>query len=141
LFGKVGRPADYSSKKRSLYLQMPRLRTIATALTIPCAVLPIIIAVTGIIFHASCPVFFKGDILVFLPVAVFYGWGILLNYHLHKNIFPLFLLALSLGLMAACWYLQLHNGAFATTLMSFIFTSVANQYLVNEKKECTTCKI
>lgn len=111
-------------------------RKIALLITIPCAILPIIMAASLLMTNNDAPQLFSGDKWLALPVYLFYVAGLYFSYRLHRKLWPftlfiihiLFLLAVQEGL----W----KTGMPYLAIFSILITSVVNQYLRTGSPAC-----
>jgi hypothetical protein len=117
------------------------LRKAALLLTIPCAILPIMMSAAGMMYAGREPVFFRYDGVIFGAVYLLYGYGLVLSWKLHRHWLPPLVFA---GHLAALLYFALIDpvewiGYF--TVFSIMVASIINQFFRVGRIDCDTCGI
>lgn len=113
------------------------LKKLALGLTIPCAILPILMSVYGIINLPIAPLLFKYDFLII--IISFYTWGLILSFAKHKKILPF--------LFFTCSMISVINFLFSLnaeiwvplSIVTIIASSVSNQYFRIDTEDCVIC--
>lgn len=118
------------------------LKKMALLFTIPCAILPILIATSGLMSVPFSPLFFKYDFIIFTGLYCVYSYGLLLSWYLHRR--PLPFLIFTLHLIALISYIFFSQAGWLgyAALISIMATSISNQYFRAgsfDCKECNTC--
>jgi hypothetical protein len=114
-------------------------RKVALLLTIPCAILPMMMASAGLMSIPFEPMFFRYDWLLWLSVYGIYASGLYFSWQHHKKFIPGILFLLHVACL--CFYLcagQMDLFGY-TTILSIIITSVFNQYFRVGSLECEVC--
>ncbi|HVM88817.1 MAG TPA: MerC domain-containing protein [Puia sp.] len=121
------------------YLEKNWFRKISLLITIPCAILPMLMAVSGLMTAFSSPLFFKHDYLLFAAVYLVYASGLYFSWQAHKKIYPILIfLAHLAGVFIA---IKEPNSAWLPyfAIITLILTSVVNQYYRVGSFECKDC--
>lgn len=122
------------------YTEKKLARKIAMLVTIPCAILPILVATAGIMSIPFSPLFFHHDYLLFGGIYAVYFFGLFLSWQTHKKwiSFALFLVHLS-SVFVFIFDDQAEWLAYVS-ITSIMATSISNQYFrigsVACDKEC-----
>jgi prepilin signal peptidase PulO-like enzyme (type II secretory pathway) len=115
------------------------IRKIALLLTIPCAILPVIMATGGMMTAFNEPTLFKNDFILFGIVYLVYVYGIGLSWKIHRKIVPSAILLLH---FASLFYYSVINPleylGYAA-VVSIMATSIVNQYYRVGSFECNEC--
>lgn len=115
------------------------LRKIAMLLTIPCAILLIMVASAGVMSIPFKPLFFENDFVLFGIVYLLYGYGLFLSFKVHRNLMP-FLFFIS-HIAVILIYIFQRQAAWIgyVSIISIMLTSVSNQYYRTGSIECKDC--
>jgi hypothetical protein len=117
------------------------LRKLAMLLTIPCAILPMLIACSGLMVAWSSPLLFDGDFILFGSAYLLYFYGLLLSLRRHRNPKPLSLALLHLAFLAIYLLAEQPEWSGYLCVLSLMLTSVVNQYYRNEVTGCVICEV
>jgi hypothetical protein len=128
-----------AAEDHSFHRETRPLRKVAYLLTIPCAIVPILIAAAVLMYAFREPVFFRFDFIPFSILYFVYGYGLFLSLSKHKNPIPILLFILHL--LSLAWF------AFVVPLewlgylvvVFIMITSIVNQYFRNGSFECADC--
>jgi hypothetical protein len=109
--------------------------------TIPCAILPILMATAGFLSIPFTPLFFKYDFILFSCIYTIYGYGLFVSWQAHRSLVPLvlFILHLIVTFMYAFYTPAQWLGYLA--VISIIATSASNQYFRMGSFECNDCAV
>lgn len=108
----------------------------ALLITIPCAILPIMMAASLIMNGIFRPVLFSGDFLLAIPVYGLYSAGLFFSFQAHRNWVPAVLFLLHL-LFVLLMVFGLRNEALPfLAIFSVMGTSIVNQYFRTGSPEC-----
>ncbi len=120
-------------------LERSPLRKLALGLTIPCAILPILMSVYGLINLPFAPLLFRYDYFLFGGVICFYISGLIISYRLHKNLLPLLFFIVSIG--SVCFFLLIKqiDLLVLVAIISILLSSLTNQYFRTGSSDCTVC--
>lgn len=127
----------------NLFLQSkPGLRKIALLLTIPCAILPMLMAAMGMMTHDESPLFFQHETYLFLLIYIGYAYGLGISWQAHRNLIPLSIFIAHIGMHGLFYYNQQdYSWITYMILITLILTSVLNQYYrigtIACSEECT----
>lgn len=123
------------------YTERDLLKKTALLFTIPCAILPILMATAGFLSIPFTPLFFKYDFILFGCIYALYGYGLFVSWQAHKNLVPflIFLLHLVATFIYAFYVPAQWLGYVA--VMTVIAASASNQYFRMGSLECNDCAI
>jgi len=118
------------------YNEKSVFRKTALLVTIPCAILPVMLASSLLMSPWHKPVLFKGDYFLAIPVYILYTAGLYLSYVKHNKWIPALLFVLHLVALIA-----VKQGAYPAlmpyvAIFSLILTSVMNQYYRTGSPAC-----
>lgn len=112
------------------------LRKLAFLVTIPCAILPILIATAGFMSIPFEPLFFKNDIYLFSFIYLVYTYGLFLSWQYHRKWTPAILFAIHLISQFAFVKWGQFEWLGYLPIMTIIGTSLLNQYYRVGSLEC-----
>jgi hypothetical protein len=115
------------------------LKKIALLFTIPCAILPAILATAGLMSIPFKPLFFKYDFFVFGASHIVYAYGLFLSWQLHRTCLPFGLFALHLVSLFLYVFLAQVEWVGYVSILSIMGTSLINQYFRVGSLECSEC--
>lgn len=72
------------------------LNKIALLFTVPCAILPVMMATAGVISVPFAPMFFQYDFLLFGSIYAIYTYGLYLSWQKHRKFLPFLLFVIHL---------------------------------------------
>lgn len=110
------------------YSEKNLLRKIALLVTIPCAVLPIMMATAGLMSAAIKPILFQYDFVLFCLVYIIYGYGLIISYKLHRVIYPLLVFLIHVCSILFFVFEFRANWLGYLSIGSIMATSLTNQY-------------
>lgn len=124
---------------KAFHTESNPFRKIALLLTIPCAILPIIMATGGMMTAFKEPTFFKNDFILFGLVYLIYVYGIVLSWKIHRKIVPFVILLIHLA--SLFYYSVISPIEFLgyVAVVSIMATSIVNQYYRTGSFECNEC--
>jgi MerC mercury resistance protein len=116
-----------------------RIKKIALLFTIPCAILPIMMATAGIMSLPFDPMLFQFDFLLYGLVYALYIYGLLLSWKSHRKFQPAMIFIIHL--VSLTYYLINDQEEWSgyCSAFSIIATSVVNQYFRIGNGECVEC--
>jgi len=117
-----------------------KLKKIALLLTIPCAIFPILAAVSGMMTAFSSPLIFKYDYWLFGLIYCFYTAGLFFSWRAHKKIYPFLIFLVHLS---SVFYYSWKNDPDwmpYVAIVTIILTSLINQYYRVGSFECQECE-
>ncbi|MCU0382017.1 MAG: hypothetical protein MUE58_12585 [Chitinophagaceae bacterium] len=123
------------------HTEQRRFRKISLLFTVPCAILPVIMASAGLMSIPFEPMFFRYDWLLWLAVYGVYMAGMDFSWLHHRKLVPALLFVahlVSLGLYLFAGQIDVFG---YTTILSIIITSVSNQFFRVGSFECEVCSI
>lgn len=82
------------------YLETRPLKKIALLFTIPCGILPIMMAIAGMMSTPVSPLIFKYDFLLFGVLYLIYCYGLFLSWKVHRKWVPAALLTVHLVVLS-----------------------------------------
>ncbi len=115
------------------------VRKVALLLTIPCAILPILMATATMMAIPFTPMLFKYDVVLFAFVYLLYGFGLFLSWSSHRKAFPILLFILHLIVLSIYSFSNQFEWLGYTSIISIIATSVSNQYFRMGSADCNEC--
>ncbi len=118
------------------YNEKSIFRKTALLVTIPCAILPVLMASSLLMSPWHKPVLFKGDFLLAIPVYVVYLIGLYLSYKKHNKWNPTMLFVLHLVALVAVQQRAYPALMPYVAIFSLILTSVMNQYYRTGSPAC-----
>ncbi|MBS1666969.1 MAG: hypothetical protein JST58_06300 [Bacteroidetes bacterium] len=121
------------------YSQNKPIKKIALLLTIPCAIVPIMMATAGIMSIPFSPIFFRYDFILFGILYLWYAFGLLLSWRVHRHWIPISFFLCHVGLLFSFDYFKQSDWIAYATIASIIATSLSNQYFRLGSFECTEC--
>jgi hypothetical protein len=121
------------------YSERRPFRKMALLFTIPCAILPIMIASAGIMTIPFSPLLFKYDFVLFGMVYMVYGYGLFLSWQVHRKLLPILIFVFHLIALSTFIYLPLVEWLGYPPIFSIILTSISNQYFRVGSFECNEC--
>jgi hypothetical protein len=131
--------AHSSTSDVQFHAERQPLKKAALLLTIPCAIVPIMIAAAGMMVAWSSPLLFRGDFILYGIAYLLYLYGLLLSYHVHRSLVPFAAVALHLASLATYLLADQPEWSGYTTVFSIMLTSIVNQFYRNGSPDCATC--
>lgn len=128
-----------SATDQSFHAESHPLKKAALLLTIPCAIVPIMIASAGMMVAWSSPLLFSGDFFLYGIAYMLYLYGLLLSYRVHRNLVPFALISLHLACLAIYILAGQPEWSGYATVFSLMLTSIVNQYFRNGSLDCAEC--
>lgn len=124
----------------------PGLRKISLLLTIPCAIMPMLLAAMGMMTSGDTPLFFQQEKIIFSLLYVGYASGLWFSWRVHHKALPIAIYLTHIGLLVLTYYnQQLYSWATYGVVITLILTSIVNQYYrlgtIACTDECTWEKI
>ena len=110
------------------FLERKVIRKAALLLTIPCAILPIMLATAGLMSKPVSPLLFHRDYILFGLIYGIYFYGLYLSWQTHRKLLPLGLFAMNILSLFAFAFANQAEWLGYLSVMSIMATSVSNQY-------------
>jgi hypothetical protein len=110
------------------YSEKKPIRKIALLFTIPCAILPIMLATAGLLSTPLNPLFFEHDYLIFGAIYLVYFYGLFLSWQTHRKWIPFALFLVHLLFVFAFIFGEQTNWLVYLSIITIITTSLTNQY-------------
>jgi hypothetical protein len=128
-----------ASEDHSFHQESRPLQKLAYLLTIPCAIVPIMISAAVLMYAFREPVFFRCDFLPFSILYLLYGYGLWLSWNRHRNVVPLLLFIMHL--VSLIWFAVIEPLEWLgyIVVVSVMVTSIVNQYFRYGSFECADC--
>jgi hypothetical protein len=128
-----------AAEDQSFHRETRPLRKAAYLLTIPCAIVPILISAAVWMYAFREPVFFRYDFLPFSTLYLLYGYGLFLSWKMHRNPLPILLFAVHL--VSLIWFAGIKplDWLGYIVVVSVMCTSMVNQYFRYGSFECADC--
>lgn len=123
------------------YSERGLLRKTALLFTIPCAILPILMATAGFLSMPFTPLFFKYDFILFSCVYALYGYGLFVSWQTHKSLVPFFIFMPHLVVTFIYAFYVPAQWLGYVAVITIIATSASNQYFRMGYFECNDCAI
>jgi hypothetical protein len=121
------------------YSEKEPFKKIALLFTIPCAILPVIMATAGLMSIPFAPLLFKYDFIVFGVLYLVYTYGLFLSWQMHRTWLPFSVFALHLAtLVIYIFFVQVEWLGYVS-VVSIMGTSICNQYFRVGSFECNEC--
>lgn len=115
------------------------VKKMALLFTIPCAILPVLIATSGLMSIPFAPLFFKYDFIFFIGIYCVYSYGLLLSWHLHRRWIPFVIFTLHLLALTGFIFFSQAGWLGYAAIIGILGTSVSNQYFRVGSFVCTEC--
>jgi len=115
------------------------VQTFALVLTVPCAIIPIMLATSGISTIPYGNMFFPRDWILFVSIYLVYAYGLYLSYQIHGNLLPFFAFFINVATVLFFVFLDQLNAFLIVAIISIMVTSICNQYYRNEFTSCPNC--
>lgn len=103
-------------------------RKTALLFTIPCAILPIMMAAAGLMSVPFTPLLFQYDYVLFGSVYGVYLYGLYLSWRTHRKLLPFGLFAINLLSVLVFMFGNQAEWLGYSSVISIMATSVTNQY-------------
>ena len=123
----------------SFHAERNPVKKAALLLTIPCAIVGIMIAAAGMMVAWSSPLLFQGDFILFGIVYLFYAYGLVLSWRMHRSLAPSALAGLHFACLATYILAGQPEWSGYATVVSIMLTSIVNQYFRNGSLDCSEC--
>jgi hypothetical protein len=123
------------------YTERDLFKKTALLFTIPCAILPILMATAGFLSIPFAPLFFKYDFILFGSIDALYGYGLLVSWQAHRSLVPALLFILHLTVTSIYAFYTPAQWLGYVSVISVIATSASNQYFRMGSLECTECSV
>ena len=111
-------------------------RKIALLSTIPCSMGLMMFASSLIMNSSYRPMFFENDKFLAAPFYLFYTYGLLISFKLHRKIWPFLLFGLHVFGLIIQQLLFNQDWLVYGVIVSILLTSVWNQHLRTGSAEC-----
>lgn len=116
-------------------------RKIALLFTIPCAILPVLFTASVFMSIPFGGILFNGDFILFTPVYIVYGYGLIISRQMHRKTIPFLVFMLhAVSLMLYIFWRQASWLSYSI-ILTIIATSAVNQYyrfgVFSCTEECT----
>ncbi len=123
------------------YTQKAPIKKIALLFTIPCAILPILMATAGFLSIPFTPLFFKYDFVLFGGIYGLYGYGLFVSWQAHKSLIPFLIFILHLAITFIYAFYAPAQWLGYVSVISVIAASASNQYFRMGSFECNDCSV
>ncbi len=104
------------------------IRKVALLFTIPCAILSIMLATTGLMSVSFTPLFFQYDYVLFGVIYVTYFFGLYLSWQIHGKLLPFGLFVIHLLSVFTFVFVSQAEWLGYLSVISLMATSISNQY-------------
>ena len=121
------------------YSEKKPFRKIALLFTIPCAIVPIMMATAGIMSIPFSPLFFKYDFILWGMVYFIYTYGLFISWLIHRNWLPFLVFVVHLTFLFFFVFWVQEDWLAYAAIVSIIATSLSNQYFRLGSFECHEC--
>jgi hypothetical protein len=119
------------------YSEKKPFKKIALLFTIPCAILPVMLATAGLLSTPFAPLFFEHDYLLFGAIYTLYFYGLFLSWQMHKKWVPFILLLVHLLFVLAFIFGEQTNWLVYLSIVTIMTTSLSNQYFRMGSTACS----
>jgi hypothetical protein len=123
------------------YTERDLLKKAALLFTIPCAILPVLMATAGFLSIPFAPLFFKYDFILFGCIYALYGYGLFASWQTHKSPVPFLVIILHLAVTFIYAFYTPAQWLGYLSVISIIATSASNQYFRMGSFECNDCAV
>lgn len=128
-----------ASGDHSFHREKQPLTKIAYLLTIPCAIVPIIIAAAGLMYAFREPLFFAYDFLLFIAVYLVYAYGLFRSWKTHRKLGPGLVFLTHLAALGSFSFAGEPEWLGYFVVVSIMATSIVNQYFRYGSLDCADC--
>jgi hypothetical protein len=123
------------------YIERNLLKKTALLFTIPCAILPVLMATSSFLSIPFTPLFFKYDYILFSCIYLLYGYGLFVSWQAHKSLVPFVIFILHLVITFVYAFYSPIQWLGYLAVITIIATSAANQYFRMGSFECNDCAV
>ncbi len=109
-------------------------------ITIPCAILPIMMATGGMLSIPFSPLLFRYDFLLFSVVYVTYSAGLYFSWQQHHRLIPFLVFIVHACALAGFVFIAHPEWLSYLSILSIMATSLSNQYYRTGSTACAECQ-